>query len=193
MTPYRTLRSATALLALGVALTGFTSVSEAANVNKARAYQIKSAQAGVLKYQVAKKLRAAPRTVKAASRPSVVKRLPQAQVRSRAATTQTRAVKRLPQAQPRAVNNAHGPDYAAQRAYRATLQGRRGIDRGPGTDPRATAYRGYQNQGRATAIRGFQNPAQSTAYRGYQNQGRATAYRGYQNQDRASRFTRRGR
>ncbi len=53
MTPYRTLRSATALLALGVALTGFTSVSEAANVNKARAYQIKSAQAGVLKYQVA--------------------------------------------------------------------------------------------------------------------------------------------
>ena len=194
MTPYRTLRSATALLALGIALTGFASVSEAASVNKARAYQIKSAQAGVLKYQVAKKPRVTLRAVKAASRPSVVKRLPQTQARSRAAAVpQTRVVKRLPQAQPRAVNNAHGPDYAAQRAYRATLQGRRGIDRGPGTDPRATAYRGYQNQGRATAIRGFQNPAQSTAYRGYQNQGRATAYRGYQNQDRASRFTRRGR
>jgi hypothetical protein len=173
MTPYRTLRSATALLALGIALTGFASVSEAASDNKARAYQVKSAQAGVLKYQLAKKLRVSPRAVKAASRPSVVKR--------------------LPQAQPRAINNAHGPDYAAQRAYRASLQGRPGIDRSPGTDPRATAYRGFQNQGRATAIRGFQNPAQSTAYRGYQNQGRATAYRGFQNQDRASRFTRRGR
>ncbi|HIJ44225.1 MAG: hypothetical protein QF511_02335 [Rhodospirillales bacterium] len=169
MIPYRTLRSATALLALGIALTGFASVSEAASVNKARAYQIKSAQAGVLKYQVAKNPRASLRTVKAASRRSVVKRLPQTQARSRAAAVpQTRVVNGLPQAQPRtrAAGNAYGPDYAAQRYNLTTLQGRRGIDRGPGTDPRATAYRGYQNQGRATAIRGFQNPAQSTAYRG---------------------------
>ena len=147
----------------------------------ARAYQIKSAYAGALKYQVAKMPRKSLGAVKATFRPGVVKRVPQAQVRSRVVTAQPRVVKRLPQAQPRAVGNAYGPDYAGQRGARTSLRGRPGIDRGPGTDPRATAYRG------------FQNPAQSTAYRGFQNPYRATAYRGFQNQDRASRFTRRGR
>lgn len=55
-------------------------------------------------------------------------------------------------------------------------------------DPRASAYRGYQNQDRATAYRGYQNQDRATAFGGYQNQGQATAYRGYQNLGRATAY-----
>ena len=61
-------------------------------------------------------------------------------------------------------------------------------DAGSYRDPRASAYRGFQNQDRATAYRGFQNQDRATAYRGFQNQNRATAYRGFQNQGRTTAY-----
>ncbi len=160
----RTLSFTIALVGATLALNGVPTPAEAAGVNALQAYQNKRAI-------TFKRNPVVKRTI----RPPATRRVP---VNAR---TPNRVIH-----SPR-----YGTDYAGLRQYYSSLAGRRGIDRSAGTDPRATAYRGFQNQGRATAIRGFQNPAQSTAYRGYQNPNRATAYRGFQNQARASRFVRR--
>ena len=211
----RTVSFTVALLAATIALNGAAPVAEAAGVYALQTYQAKRA-ALMKRLNVSKrftrvtKARPAVRykrfTTVRKTRPAVqYKRFTSAR-KARPAYTFKRpsAVKRTvrPSVTRRAPVNRrfpnrvihsprYGTDYAGLRQYYSSLAGRRGIDRSPGTDPRATAYRGFQNQGRATAIRGFQNPAQSTAYRGFQNPNRATAYRGFQNQARASRFVRR--
>ncbi|MAG55933.1 MAG: hypothetical protein CMJ83_06560 [Planctomycetes bacterium] len=80
----------------------------------------------------------------------------------------------------------------ARRVYRAPARPTNQAPARPWKDPRASAYRGFQNQNRATAYRGFQNRDRQTAYRGFQNQNRATAYRGFQNQGRATAYRRNG-
>ena len=174
-----TLSFTIALVGATLALNGVPAPAEAAGVNALQAYQNKRA----IQY---KRFTAVKKTRRAITfkRGPVVKR-----------TIRPQATRRVPvnaRTPNRVIHSPrYGTDYAGLRQYYSSLAGRRGIDRSPGTDPRATAYRGFQNQGRATAIRGFQNPAQSTAYRGFQNPNRATAYRGFQNQARASRFVRR--